>query len=224
MGLKRTRRFIVVEALEINYVRCAVVPLPHHTPQKPLSFSRLFGRRSSVVEMPRDSTVIQIMANKMRNGRNTRYRDIVMREDSNLVDRHLVSKEIARKLLEDGEPESIEPESVSLSDGKTYQCVAKFEARWWDKENAITAGVTLYVTEGIKDVVFFPKNQRLRTSGSTLAPIESRPRTSEEKREDAKRDEEAKRTTQVTVSENRAKKKEALKKAANETRGASIAG
>jgi hypothetical protein len=125
---------------------------------------------------PKDSKMVEIMANKKGNGRNTRYREVKMREDSK-VDLCLVSETTAQKLLEDGKPEPCGPITVVLSDGKTYQCVARFEARWCEKANPESDKITLYVAQGINDMAIFPKNKRLSKSGSTIAPIEGKPRT-----------------------------------------------
>jgi hypothetical protein len=172
------------------------------------------------------------MANKKGNGRDTRYRDVQMREDAK-ADRCLVSPECAKFLLEDGETESIEPQTVQLSDGERYTCIAKFDARWCKKSNPVTGRIVLYVAPGIREQAIFPKNQTLQARGSTIAPIEGRPRTSgitrssawsghaqltvhsEQKKEDAKRDKEAKKVNQTTVQENRDKK---IQELANNTK------
>ncbi|KAK5449816.1 hypothetical protein LTS15_008388 [Exophiala xenobiotica] len=224
MGVKQPRSTTIVEALEVNYIRYSIVTLPVYKNKKSHSLSRLFRRRSSQkLEMPKD--VIQIMANNKGNGGSIRFQDVRMREDAK-VDRCLVSPACAKSLLGDGETESIEPQTVELSDGKRYSCIAKFDARWGKKSEPSTAPIVLYVAPDIREQAIFPKNQTLQTRGSTIAPLEGRPRNSgitrasalsgraqltvytEQKKEDAERDKEAKKVNQTTVQENQVKKKQ----------------
>jgi hypothetical protein len=47
MGLKQKRGTIVLEALEIKYIRYAVLSLPTHTTKKSRSFLKYFRKQSA---------------------------------------------------------------------------------------------------------------------------------------------------------------------------------
>jgi len=131
------------------------------------------------------------------------------------VDRCLVSETLAKTLLQDGEFDIIDAQDVYLSDGKMYTCTAKFEARYNTKD-AWTQAVTLFVTPGIKDQVIFPKGRAPLSRSNTIAPIEPKPRTAEQKKKDGKRDLEAKDLANVVVKEAQDRKKEHFTNASKE--------